>query len=467
MNGKLNKNIGFSMLPFAFLFMFEPGITILDPLPDCIGYIIICFAIRNLADINYKIDEAFVGFRKGIMISAARFPAIYLLDSYFIESEQSVGVLLFVFAFSFFELIVLIPAFRSFFEGLLSLGVLHDGSAVYFKKLKKIKLTDQDGNECYDIKESKRNITEKAYFLTAAFLIVKGCAVTIPEFTSLSTNSSYEFVSLLRIFGFLIAAPIGIVWLIKMIIYCIKVRNDDLFISNLCAVYKKNSLENPNIYVVRKISVGLISLIVAFIASMNTYSDYIDLIPNYCFYIVVIIASLFLKKHSKKWLAIVITGSIGCVLGYISHIFTVAFHSEFYPAAIRKSLEAYYAYYKMLTLHAIDAVIMQITVLLVLLMLWDVYKVHSDVGIVENHKEYRLYKGKFVKQSVIIYITSIISSASEVYYIFAQPFYYLQNWYFYYSAIISVSLSLVFVFAICYFIGFVNNSVRYRYRVDM
>ena len=170
LSGKLNRNIGFSLLPFSFIFLFEPGLTILDPLPDCIGYIIICFAIRNLADINHKIDEAFIGFRKGVLISILRFVAIYLLDSYFIESELSVGLLLFVFAFSFFELIVLIPAYRCFFEGLLSLGILYDGSAVYLKKLRKIKRLDSEGNEYTDIHESKRNITERAYFFTAFFL---------------------------------------------------------------------------------------------------------------------------------------------------------------------------------------------------------------------------------------------------------------------------------------------------------
>ena len=57
MNGRLIRNIGFTLLPFAFLFLFEPGISIKDPIPDCIGYVIFCLAIRNLADIEIKNKE--------------------------------------------------------------------------------------------------------------------------------------------------------------------------------------------------------------------------------------------------------------------------------------------------------------------------------------------------------------------------------------------------------------------------
>lgn len=77
MYGKMRKNIGFSLIPFAFLFLFEPHYALIDLLPDFIGYFIICLAIINLADINLRIREAFWGFRKAIAISICKYVALY------------------------------------------------------------------------------------------------------------------------------------------------------------------------------------------------------------------------------------------------------------------------------------------------------------------------------------------------------------------------------------------------------
>ena len=57
MNKKLKRNIGFTLMPFAFLFLFEPAYALIDPLPDFIGYLILCTALSNLSFINHRIAE--------------------------------------------------------------------------------------------------------------------------------------------------------------------------------------------------------------------------------------------------------------------------------------------------------------------------------------------------------------------------------------------------------------------------
>ena len=89
MNGKLKKNIGFSLMPLAFLFLFEPRYTLVDPLPDFIGYILLCAAIINLADINPRVYEAFLGFRKAILVSMLKYVALYMLYSFVYESANT------------------------------------------------------------------------------------------------------------------------------------------------------------------------------------------------------------------------------------------------------------------------------------------------------------------------------------------------------------------------------------------
>ena len=468
MNGKLLKNIGFSLLPIAFLFLFEPGYTILDPLPDFLGYIILCLAIINLADINPRIADALSGFRKGIIISISRLVSIYLLNRFFVADEQTVGLLLFTFVFAFFELVVLIPAFRQFFEGLLSLGMHHNGTAVYLKKIrKKTKIDAETGKTVIYVKESHKNITEKACVLTSAFLIVRAAAMTLPEFTTLISNSSYEFVKLLRFFGFIIVLPLGIVWLVKMLSYCAKIRKDSPFIRELSDHYLNYTRENPNFYTVRTLSMTLYTLIVAFVLSADFYSDYINMIPDLVFYTVLIVAAIFARSSSKKWRPLLIISVVGFVFNAISHYMATDFHTRFYPAAIRKNLEAYNAFYRMASFYIIDSVILIAATAAVILILWDVFKSHTDISLATDRKEYVYEKSKFIKGAVPTLFFSLLAAVGNVYFVFSQPFNNSEKWIFYYSNIISVLISLLLTFSAVYFVGYINSCIKYRYRLDI
>ena len=468
MNGKLHKNIGFSLLPFAFIFLFEPGITVIDPLPDLIGYAILCIAVINLADINPRIAEALGGFRKGILISLLRFLSIYLLDKFFVADEQTVGVLLFTFVFGFFELVILIPSYRQLFEGLLSLGMLHNGTAVYLKRIRRIKRIDpESGKEVFYVKESRRNITEKAYTTTVCFFIVRTLATTLPEFTTLISNSSYEFVRLLRLFGFMITLPIGIFWLVKMVSYCAKIRRDTPFLRELSELYLKNARGNPNFYVVRRLSGVLYVMIVAFLISADFYSDYINLLPDFIFYVTLIISTLMAKKFSRKWILLLVASLCGAVLNLVTHFVTVDFHNRFYPGAIRKNIEAYNAFYRMAAFSAVDAVILVITVAIVIYVLWDIFKNHTDFSLATTDKERKEERGRFLKGAISTSILSFLAACGSVYYVLAQPFYNSELWFFYYSNIISVLITLTFTFSSVYFIGYVAGSIKYRYRLDI
>ena len=465
MNGKLKKNIGFSLLPFAFLFLFEPGYTLIDPLPDFIGYAILCAAIINLADISPRIHEAYEGFRRGILINVLRFVSVYLLDRYFADISRSLGLLIFCFVFSLFELIVIIPAYRNLFEGLLHLGMMHDGNAIYTKRVKILRITDTDGIVKEIRKESGSNITEKLYLFTVIFLFLRHVAMTLPEFTTLITNAQYEFISILRIFGIIVILPIGISWLVNVLTYCHKIKKDAPFIERLSEIYLEKVKENPKFYTVRSITSGIYVLIVALAVSTDFYSKYVNVLPDYIFYGLTIVAAILLRKYSNKWIVLSGSSILGIVASFFSHNSSIFFHSEFYPNAIRKNLDAYNAYYRMLGFHIAEAVILFVTVLLAILLLWDVYKAHSDLSSATSQKEFKEGARRYKLGAVATMICAALSSAGSVYYVLAQPFYNTDYWYFYYSAVISVAISLIFAFTASYFAGFVNNSVKYNYRL--
>ncbi len=466
MNGKLNKNIGFSLLPFSFIFLFDPSFSLLDPIPDFLGYVILCISIVNLADINSRIKDAFWGFRRAAMLNLGRFAALYFLNKYFVLEEQNVGLLLFTFVFAFFKLIIIIPSYKSLFDGLSHLATLYDGSAAFEQKIKKrwyAFLLSKKKREELPPRKSRLNQTERAYRLTLTFIILRALAQALPEFTTLKTHSMYEFINLLRVFGVCVVLPIGICWLFSMIKYCASMRRDRLFIENLSSLYLKFSKENQPLYLVKALSTGMFILIASFLLSIDLYTEHSNVIPDFIFYALMICGAILLKKYSKKWLALTITGALGIIASWLNNSATNSFNESYYFSAILKDINAYYAYYTKFAYQIFEAVIFIASVVIAVLILWDIYKSYTDFSS-ETGKFKKEFKARFVTSSVMAILATILSALGDAFYLFSQPFYY-NAWYFSYSMVLSFVLDVVFLFAIISLIGFVNNSVKYKYRL--
>ena len=486
MNGKLKKNIGFSLMPLAFLFLFEPRYTLVDPLPDFIGYMLLCAAIINLADINPRIYEAFLGFRKAILVSMLKYVALYMLYSFvyesantpvydgaedwaigvFHESEMAVGILLFVFVFGLFEMVVLIPAYRSLFEGMLSLGMYNDGTAIYLKKItEREKIDKKTGHKTILVRESKRNLTEKAYFLTVSLILGQVFANILPELTTLASNTSYEFVVHLRILLIVLLAPISIAWLIKMLGYCSKIRMDTPFINNVSQKYVAFAIENPDLYVVRKLIMGISSLIVAAVLCLNLYVNDVKVIPGFLFAMVVIFSAVVLRKYSKKWVLVISSATISTILSAITYFSTVKFYSD---TSLSK-LETYNAYNLLVGLSIAESVVFIISFIFTLIMIWEVYREHTDICFTKKEQSYKEEKKYFTKGAIACTFSAIMMALANVYYVYVNHPYLIANvkWVVEYSSVIVLGISLVFIGILIYNLGNVINSIKCHYKLDI
>ena len=121
----------------------------------------------------------------------------------------------------------------------------------------------------------------------------------------------------------------------------------------------------------------------------------------------------------------------------------------------------------MAAFHLVDAVILVFAVAVVLFVLWDIFKNHTDITFASNDQERAEEKRRFLKGAVPTFVLSVLAASGSIYYVLAQPFYNSELWFFYYSNIISVMISLSFTFYSVYFIGYINNCIKYRYRSDI
>ncbi len=445
MHGKLNKNIGFSLIIFAFFFLFEPSYALIDPLPDFIGYTILCFALINLADINDKISVAFKAFRLGIILSILKIISKIILDKYFVENENTVGILLFVFIFAVSDILIMIPGYKALFEGLLHLGMFENGEAVYHKK-----------------HEKSRNITEKTYIFTIMFIIFKNVICSLPEFTTLQTDSSYEFVNIMRILSILVLMPISITWLIRMLTYFSKIKNDKPFIDSLTSKYNEKATESSDFFTGRVLKVGLYIFLTSFILSFDVYLENVNILSDIFFYASLILAAVFLRAFSKKWTILTILSVFGFFSSFALYLIEKGFFSRHYISAIQKDAEAYDHYYTMLVLYIVQALIFIAVSACSLMFIADIYKRYAvkslkdDVFVKESN-------WGFTVRMIISAVLAIFSAIASIYYVISLPR-FDWSWIYYYSGMISSAVSICFIVSVYILILHVLGEIKNNYK---
>ena len=441
MYGKLYKNIGLSLIIFAFLFLFEPNYGLIDPLPDFIGYIILCFALINLADINDKIYSAFKMFRIGAIVGIIKVIAIVIFQLNFSEDEQLISGAVVSFVSFVADSIILIAGFKSLYEGLLDLAIFEGGEAVYKKS-----------------RENGKNATEKIYLLTVFFVLYKGLICLLPELTSLQSNSQYEFVHVVRWFAIVLVVPISLIWLIKQIVYFTKVKNDRPFVDALSQKYISRAETYPEFYLCRVLFVGLAGIMVAVVFSLNLYFENVNYIPNAFFFVLVIAFVFFLRKYSSKWKLAFTLSIPGVLLSILLFAVENRFFDRHHIGAIMRDAEAYITYYAMLAIYILVAVLTISVITVVALILRDIFKEHGRLELAQKDNLIG-----FNSRAMVFVSLGALASIGNVLYIVSLPYWgkisFLEN-----SGMVSFVLSVAFIISAFVLYYFVVGEIKYKYK---
>ena len=440
MYGRLNRKIGFSLIVFAFFFLFEPSYGLIDPLPDIIGYVILSIALVNLADINDKIMTALKGFFKCIFISAIKISSCIVIDKFLLPEEQPMATLIVTFLIAFFEIIILVPSYKALFEGLLALGIFHNGEEVYKKR-----------------RENGRNRTEKVYSLTLAFVVIKTLVCALPDFSTLQNNSAYEFIIITRILAIIFVTPIAIAWLVAIVSYFIRIKKDTSFIDSLTNKYLEQKENCPEIYIFRPVSVALTIAVVGLVLTFDIYSGDINYLPDLFFFAFVILAAIILHNDTRQWKSIVTLSVIGALLSIFLFVLEQEFFTRHFIGAIKRDIEAYNHYYLMLGIYFLQAILTVATIILL-----------SRLFSLVLHK----HKGKREGTSVSLEIRQllfvclgILSNAATVFHIIALP-YFKNGWLYEYSGIISSVISIGFIASAWTLVEYIRSEIKTSYKLN-
>ena len=446
MQGKLRKNVGFTLIFFAFFFLFEPSYGLIDPLPDFIGYLILCIGLMNLADINDKIKKAQNAFRNGVILSVLRYVSIYFIEKSSVEGEQTVGQLLFVFVFALFELFIMIPGYKALFEGLLTLGIFEGGEAVHYKK-----------------REKGKNASEKMYSRTVSFLLFKNIICALPEFTSLQENTGYEFVNILRILAIIVILPICITWLVSMLVYLKRVEKDTPFIEALANKYITKTVESPDFFKNRALSIAHYLVMGAFFLSFDLYLENLNALPDFLFYGAILLIAVFIRKHFRHAGVIVTLSALGTLLSALIYFLEKEFYSLYYIEAVIKHFGAYNHFNMIICTYIAECVVF---IALLFFIIKALYGVFTD-RICEKHAigdSYRTEHGRSVKtRAIVFFVAGILNAAATMYRVLSLP-HYAESWVFYYSGIITGIVEIAFIATACVMIWYLIGEIKYNFK---
>lgn len=409
--GKKNKGgMRLLLIVISLFFLFDPYISVIDIIPDIIGYFLMYLALSRLSDINCHMEEARKRFKYAAWTCLARYASLAVLFGLVTESERAVSVLIVTFVFGVSDILIVIPAFKELFEGFSSLGVLCDGKSMYI---------DKRGRSGY---------TERISGITYAFIIVRALGAFLPELTSLINNSQYRFVGLLRALSFIIVLAVGAVWLIRTVIFFLRVRRETVFISNICQKHATLVTERPLIFKARRLICGVSVILTGYILSLNIYGNYFNIIPDFICAALILAGVILLRRYSSSWKSVGIFAVIYIVMSSVAWGTSIGFFSKYYPQDAMKNAEIHGKFFSMLALDAISEICFVLLTAALVRFIFDIFTHHASPEGKILSAENDMSASDISKKGKIFCGLCALSGAVTMYYVYSLTS-YSSAWY--------------------------------------
>lgn len=422
----------------GMLFFVNPNVNIIDIIPDFFGLMLMFHSLRKLRDLSSDIEKTRIAVIKLIIIDLLKQAAL----AWTIFSSSEAGFLLvFTLCFTIVELIFFTSMLSSFFNGLLFLGTMHDGSDTlkHLSGIKNASLVLFAVREILTLAPELMylRIDEELGYLIADF---KGGVVVLSVVLQLIS---------------------GIIWLIFITRYISVVKSDQQFFDNLTEKYNTTVLPRKNLFTERAIKRGIYMFGAAVLLTTNLFLDGVNFIPGYISAIAFILMIILLKKYIKNVAVSVLAASIYLCTATAYEIFNNVFAEKYYNFGISKNFESYHMYITTTVLSAIKALSLILLLLIILRIVIGLINDHTgsepeylterSMNIVKKERHSLRIK------AYILFSLLILSSLSSV----AQTVFLNYPVFSYW--IIDIVIHLVsFIYAVS-FIGSFNNQLELKY----
>ncbi|MBE6593972.1 MAG: hypothetical protein E7642_08315 [Ruminococcaceae bacterium] len=334
---KKTAKIPWSAIALAFVFIFNPNISIIDPLPDVFGYIILSASLVKLSMICDGLTDARRAFERMILIDGAKILALLWVFGIEATSERNSSLLLWSFVFCVLEIAFLAPAFSKLFDGFSELGNFHVNTSVHASK--------RAGGHSY---------TDKLKRLSVFFVVLKAIMAMLPELMVLATSDydegslffgMYRYVGIARALCFIPVMIVGVIWLFKAVCYFNRIRADRVFCDSISAAYGEKVLPKEGVFAIRNVKIATWLFVVGVILTFDFNLDGVNIFPDILVLAFLIPSFLYLAKSTKlSWRAPAVIAVLYGAASLLSMSSYAYYHANYTYNAMEKSEKAFFAY---------------------------------------------------------------------------------------------------------------------------
>ena len=344
--GSKKKIVPWMLLALGFAFVFNPNITVFDFLPDFIGYILVVVALTKISMVNDTLAEAKKLFEKMILLDAGKYLAIFWIFGMEAGATKASSYLLWSFVFAVLEIIFLIPSYLKLFKGISDLGDIYESEYIHANTGK------------------GKSRTEKMRNFTVFFIVFKAVMTVVPELTDLGSSSNtntflgqeyidlYRYIDIIRLLCYVPVIIVGIIWLVRVIMYFAKLSKDSRLNSSLKETYEERVQTKRGLFAIRNVKIASWLMIAAAVVSLDVMLEGINILPDVLAVIFIIPAIIFFAKTAQIKKSGVIVSSLffgGFAVG--SYTAKMLFEDNFHYTAMNKDFYAFalYMLYVLLT----------------------------------------------------------------------------------------------------------------------
>ncbi len=292
---KPSRYMGIGCLVAGAVFLFDPFIAVFDLLPDALGYLLIAIGLYRFSDMDDRLAEVSRAAMKLSLVGLVRWIALILTFGLVSYNERPVFMLLAVFVLAVVDLLMLLPMWKNFSGGILYLGSRADATAVFDRS--------RIGGRLH-----RRSLCERYVSFTILYFVLREVLAVLPELTVLtherggadgSVQSLYNFIGLFRMLGILISLILGMIWLVKTIVFVHKLKRDRLFFEALHRKYAAEVAPRQDLFAMRAVKASLVSLGAAAVLSMDFFVEGVSLLPDFLAAGAMILAVILLRRYTN------------------------------------------------------------------------------------------------------------------------------------------------------------------------
>lgn len=419
MMNKKKRYLGMGLTVVGCLFLFDPFISVVDVIPDFIGYALIAAGLSRLRDIDERMAESRKWMIRLMLLSLVRVVSLALVFS-MAQSELATALLLAGFALSVLDCIVLFPAWQNFITGWTYLGSRLGGEAV---------LAESRGRK-------GGNVTERLGRQTLTFLVVREALAVLPEFAALTAVTEdgytgmnwYNYITLFREVAVVVSLVWGIVWLCRVFRYAARVKKDTAFFASLNEKYEIETGKISHVFAKRRLYAGTVCVALGVAASVDFHVDGMEILPNLITAVLFLVGAVILRPCvTKKIGATAVLAVLYMPASVVAWVARWKFETTSSPMAILRNPEAAEQFYAMCGNTLLSEVLFLASLGAILTLLYAVVKEHTgyeavnkdDARVKESNRRLHRYLNR---RLTVAYVITAIATVGRILCVVARPY---------------------------------------------